>query len=369
MASTTLAIGAMAPSGSEVCNLGDEHPSRPGLVLVHIDHDGEIVTSADVQPGFLHRGVEKLFEVRDYRSVLMLADRHDWQASFLGELCIALTCEEALGLVAPPRATQLRVILAELARAHSHAAFLTVIGTLSEDGSIGEVLRDFRDQIRELFADISGNRVHPMLNRLGGVASDADDAWLARVATLATRAADISSVVTAVIAEVPGLEVGVLSGDDVDAFGLSGPVSAASGRLIDDRTTSPLYAALTPPRLPDVTTGDARARLLALASDLAHSGTLLREALDDLPDGPVAVRLSKIIKVPEQTLYRTIAAPWGTAGCYLVSRGDRTPWRLGLRTPTFANCSALSRALVGAPVSAVGPVVASLGYGIGDLDR
>lgn len=95
----------------------------------------------------------------------------------------------------------------------------------------------------------------------------------------------------------------------------------------------------------------------------------MEQLLSDLPEGPIGVKLSKIIKIPESTTYATTAAPWGTAGCFLVSRGDRTPWRLGLRTPTFANCSALDRALVGAPMGQLATVVASLGYGIGDLDR
>lgn len=358
----------MSPLDAPRLDLGPDHPSRPGLTLIRLTQSCGEVQSVHFQPGFLHRGAEKLFEARDYRSVLMLADRHDWQASFSGELCIASTCERAMGLQPPPRAERLRVLLAELARAHSHAAALSFVPHLLDEHSLSDRVRRLRESIREAWGELTGNRVHPMINRLGGLFVDPSSSWLAGVAdqtkTLADSLGDLAA------AQIPrGL--GTLTAEDIAAYGLSGPVSAASGLLIDERLLgqSAQYAGLPRPTLPTETAGDARARFIALACDLYHSGVLMEQLLSDLPEGPIGVKLSKIIKVPESTTYATTAAPWGTAGCFLVSRGDRTPWRLGLRTPTFANCSALDRALVGAPMGQLATVVASLGYGIGDLDR
>lgn len=326
---------------------------------------------ADFQPGFLHRGAEKLFEARDFRSAVMLADRHDWQASFIGELCISQTCEIAMGLRPAARTERLRVLLSELARAHSHAAYLSYLPHRYDDPAAGDALRQFRESIRLLWGDLSGNRVHPMLTRLGGLAAEPSEEWLANSNVVATGAGALADR----LGELAWTQVppGIAPIDQrlVGGYGLSGPVSAASGLLIDERIAQLSKSApgLSLPRLPANTEGDARARFISLAQDLALSGTIIQECLADLPEGQTAVKLSKIIKVPEGVTYSSIAAPWGTAGSFLVSRGDRVLWRLGLRTPTFANCSVLAEALVGADVDHLDTAIASLGYGIGDLDR
>ena len=119
----------------------------------------------------MHRGAEKLFEVRDYRQILMLADRHDWHAPFFGELAIALACEQMMGLVVPDRAVWLRTLLAEHTRILSHCGFLSWVATpAGGDLGLHRVREDLRGQTRRL----TGNRIHPMINRIGGLAADAD---------------------------------------------------------------------------------------------------------------------------------------------------------------------------------------------------
>src|SRR3954463_12916215 len=116
---------AEPPAGTVLLDLGADHPSGAGLLELRLWTEGGGVTAAEVVVGALHRGAEKLFEVRDYRQIGMLADRHDWQAPFFGELGVAMVCEQLLGLEVPPRAVWLRTLLAEHTRLLSHLGFLT----------------------------------------------------------------------------------------------------------------------------------------------------------------------------------------------------------------------------------------------------
>ena len=115
------------PKGTILLDLGAEHPSRAGLIELRLWADDGVITRAEVVVGAMHRGAEKLFEVRDYRQILMLADRHDWHAPFSGELLVALACERLLGLTVPARAVWLRTLLAEHTRILSHCAFLSYV--------------------------------------------------------------------------------------------------------------------------------------------------------------------------------------------------------------------------------------------------
>lgn len=365
-----LSIGSIPIEGTADLYLGPDHPTRAGSTLLELATEKGIVVTAELQPGYLHRGVEKLFEARNFRSVLMLANRHDWQGAFIGELCVATTIEKAMGLVTAPRATWLRTLLSELARLHSHLAFLTYIPFIQKDKHLAETIRNAINQTRKVFSALSGNRVHPMLIRLGGLAVNLDDNDFELILTLSELSRDVLRSVKKIIPTIQGLEAGVLSDSDVMGYGLSGPVAAASGIRIDERDTGYLaYNELPKTPDPEDNTGNCRARFSALVDDGLHSTELIKQCIQLAPEGPVSIRLAKTVKVPEGSYYHSVAAPMGSAGCHLISRGDATPWRLGLRTPTFANCSALSSALVGCPVAAVGHVVASLGYVIGDLDR
>jgi NADH-quinone oxidoreductase subunit D len=101
---------ARLPAGTMMIDLGPEHPSNAGLIELRLWTQGNVITTARVVVGAMHRGAEKLFEVRDYRQILMLADRHDWQAPFFGELAVAMTCEQMMGLEVPERAVWLRTL-------------------------------------------------------------------------------------------------------------------------------------------------------------------------------------------------------------------------------------------------------------------
>jgi NADH-quinone oxidoreductase subunit D len=334
-----------------------------------------VITSAQVIVGAMHRGVEKLFEVRDYTQILMLADRHDWHAPFFGELAVALTAEQLMGLTVPERAVWLRTLLAEHTRILSHCGFLTwVVRRGATDPGLGRV----REGLRQQTADVTGNRIHPMVNRIGGLAADADGDWLqaeARVMGEVRTAAEAllglagSDAVAELTRGVAGLDAATIA-----QYGVSGPAARASGVHLDLRQQQPYLAypelaGLIDP--PNSVAGDAQARLVLLAQEMITSSRLVDACLKRLAviDGPVAVKLGKLIRLPEGEGYGAVEAPLGIAGVYLSSRGEKTPWRLKLRTPSFNNIASLESLLIGVAVQSLEATLASVGYVVGDVDK
>ena len=366
---------AKMPTGTIMLDLGPEHPSNAGLIELRLWTESHVITTARVVVGALHRGAEKLFEVRDYRQILMLADRHDWQAPFFGELAMAMVCEQMMGLAVPDRAVWLRTLLAEHTRILSHCGFLAYVPHRIP-GDPG--LRSLREELRTQTLRLTGNRIHPMATRVGGLAVDADEAWLRAERQVAEQATRVAEAVLAIIdsAAFASLTsgVGVLGREVISQFGVSGPAARASGVDLDLRVQRPYlaYAELGSMISPPVRrAGDAQSRLGVLAEDLVISALLITaciERLSELP-GTVSVSLGKIIRVPEGEAYLAVEAPLGVAGVFLVSRGEKTPWRLKLRTPSFNNISSLEQMLVGVRTDALETTLASIGYVVGDIDK
>lgn len=356
-------------SGTLLLDLGDDHPTRAGLLELQLWVDDDRVTAADVIAGHLHRGVEKLFELRDYRQVLSLADRHDWQAPFAGELTVALAVEELMGLEVPVRARWLRTLLAEHTRVHSHLGFL---GWLAhEAGRRDLAVGPLRDELRGQMLRLTGNRVHPMVTRIGGLATDASPDWLAAEVSLLDRCATLATALRNLIGGLDLHGLAPVGPGTLDGFGLSGPVARATGRPDDERVRGYLtYPELDFSPVTD-STGDAAGRFRVMADEVVASRDLTQRIVEALTEltGPISVDLPRVLKVPEAQTYLATEAPLGHAGVLLVSRGQTTPWRLRLRTPSAANVSALPAVLRGVPVDRLEAVLASIGWVIGDVDK
>ena len=334
--------------------LGPQHPSAHGVLQVRLTVDGDTVVSAEPRIGFLHRGAEKLFEVRDYRQITVLANRHDWLSAFGSELGVVLAVERMLGMEVPERAVWLRTLLAELNRVVNHLAFLP--GTFAA-----------REPLQAVLEEASGGRIHYMANRVGGLKEDVPAGWTDRV----RRAVDgLRPDLPAELAVAPGS--GVLSRPAAKAYGVSGRVARASGLDVDLRRDEPYLAyGLLPVRVVTRTAGDARARYECVLDQVHASLDLADAVLDRLPglSGPVNVRLPKTVKAPEGAVYEWTENPLGINGYYLVSRGERTPWRLKLRSASFNNVQALKAVLPGTRVEDLATVLSSLFFVVGDIDR
>ena len=364
MTELLVGVGAAAhATGATVLRLGPHHPSTHGVLQVALTLSGDVVETAEPVVGFLHRGAEKLFEVRDYRQAVMLANRHDWLSAFSSELGICLAVERMLGMQVPDRAVWLRTLLAELNRVLNGLAFL---GASDPDRQVGFAEREALQAVME---EATGGRMHYMFNRIGGLAADVPAGWTDRVHTALDGVRALVPVLTAVVDDVPR-GIGLLPEDVALSHGVSGPVARASGVDLDLRRDEPYlaYGSL------DVavavrTEGDAHARSACLLDTVTGAVELADACLGRLPGGPVALRLPKTVKAPEGATYAWTENPLGLQGYYLVSRGERSPWRLAMRTASFNNVSALGTALVGTRLEDLVTVLASFFFVIGDIDK
>src|SRR6478752_6445108 len=187
MTETTVGIGPGAqtlpgdPGSTDmVLNIGPQHPSTHGVLRLKLVLDGERITSAEPVIGYMHRGAEKLFEVRDYRQIIVLANRHDWLSAFANELGVVLAVERLMGLEVPERAVWLRTALAELNRVLNHLMFLGSYPL--EIGAITPMFYAFRERetIQAVMEEVSGGRIHYMFNRVGGLKEEVPAGWTAR---------------------------------------------------------------------------------------------------------------------------------------------------------------------------------------------
>lgn len=360
----TVGLGAAQLVEADVLlDLGPQHPSTHGALQVALVLDGDVVVRAEPVIGYLHRGAEKLFEVRDYRQLVMLANRHDWLSAFGNELGIVLAVERMLGMQVPDRAVWLRTLLAELNRVLNHLLFL---GSL--DPAVQQLFSE-REALQLVMEEATGGRVHYQYNRVGGLHEDVPLGWTDRV----RRAVDaVRTGLPALRASYDGVGVGVavLTPDVVLAHGVSGPLARASGVDLDLRRDEPYlaYAALDVP-VAVRSDGDAAARFACVLDQVTGSLHLVDACLDRLPGGPVNLRLPKTVKAPEGATYAWTENPLGLQGYYLVSRGDRVPWRLAMRTASFNNVSALSSVLPGTRLQDLTTALASFFFVIGDIDK
>lgn len=370
-------------SADMVLNIGPQHPATHGVLRLRVVLDGERVVSADPIVGYMHRGAEKLFEVRDYRQITVLANRHDWLSAFANELGVVLGVEAMLGMEVPERAVWARTLLAELNRVLNHLMFLGSYPL--ELGAITPIFYSFRERedIQAVMEEISGGRMHFMFNRVGGLKEDLPAGWLDRVsaavAALRSRMPQLEALIVGnEILDARTKGVGRLSHDLACAYGVSGPIARASGVDVDLRRDAPylaygeLFAEGGPGRVVTRTAGDSLARLEVLLEqthvslDLADACV---ERMRSLEQGPINLRLPKVLKVPEGDRYTATENPLGFNGYHLVSRGEKTPWRLKLRSASFGNVQVLSEVLPGCLVSDLVAVLGSMFFVVGDVDK
>jgi NADH-quinone oxidoreductase subunit D len=378
----TVGVGAGADqlaTADMVLNIGPQHPSTHGVLRLRLRLDGERVVEAEPIIGYMHRGAEKLFEVRDYRQIIVLANRHDWLSAFSNELGVVLAVERSMGLEVPERATWIRTLLAELNRVLNHLMFLGSYPL--EIGAITPVFYAFRERetLQAVMEEASGGRMHYMFNRVGGIKEEVPAGWTGRVreavAEVRRKMPDLDGLIRRneiFLARTVG--VGVLDPATAAAYGVSGPVARASGLDFDLRRDEPYLAygeLQNVLRVVTRTEGDCHARFECLLDQVYASLDLADACLDRLATltGPVNVRLPKVVKAPEGHTYAWTENPLGLNGYYLVSRGEKTPWRMKLRTASYANVQALATLLPGTLLPDLVAILGSMFFVVGDVDK
>jgi NADH-quinone oxidoreductase subunit D len=365
-----------------VLNIGPQHPATHGVLRLRLTLDGERIVSCEPVVGYMHRGVEKLFEVRDYRQIIVLANRHDWLSAFSSELGVVLAVERMLGMEVPARAVWARTLLAELNRVLNHLMFMGSYPI--ELGAITPIFYAFRERetIQQVMEEISGGRMHYMFNRVGGLKEDLPAGWLDRclqaVQAVRSRVPQIEDLIFGnEIFQARTRGVGRLTPELVDAYGVSGPIARAAGVDFDLRRDEPYlaYRELADDGVLQVVTrddGDCYARFGLLLDQVQVSLDIAEACIDrlrSLDRGPINVRLPKILKAPEGATYAWTENPLGINGYYLVSRGEKTPWRMKLRSASFNNIAVLPEVLTGCVVADMVAILGSMFFVVGDIDK
>jgi len=330
------------PEGERfIIPIGPQHPALKEPGHFEFTVDGETVMDATVRLGYVHRGIEKATESRNYVQNMYILERICGICSHTHAMTYALGVEKLAGVEAPPRAQAIRVLVAELERIHSHMLWLGVAA--HEAGFDTLFMYSWRDRetVMDLLEVVSGNRVNYSANLLGGVKFDVTPEQVGDILKgldfLEERNAHYLDVVSndaLLLGRIRG--VGVMSYDDAERLGAIGPTARASGVARDLRIDAP-YAAYQElqPELILESAGDLEARFKVRVREVADSIRMIRTLLDTLPEGDLTTRMPRRIRAGE-TISR-VEAPRGEAFYFIKSNGTDTPARVKVRTPTICN--------------------------------
>jgi NADH-quinone oxidoreductase subunit D len=357
-------------------NIGPQHPATHGTLRIIVKLDGEQVVAAEPIMGYMHRGYEKLTEVRTYPQVTTLINRIDWLGSFANEVPFILAAEKLMEVEAPPRAQWIRTILFELSRIANISLFLGDMA--AQVGALTPVFYAFRDRefILNQIEAVTGGRFHPNFDRIGGLKDDLPKGWgaetkeaLNRLWTFCDQMEDL--VLGNEIFEARTRGIGVIPADVALQYGLSGANLRASGVDWDLRRDQVLPLAYDKVDWkvwthPD---GDSFARYWVRLQETREAIKIVEQLIDGVPSGPIMAKVPRIIKVPAGEAWVETENPLGAMGYYIVSKGDLVPFRVKIRSASFNNVSISPWVLRGAYVPDVITILASLYFILGDIDR
>ena len=381
-------------------NFGPQHPAAHGVLRLVLEMDGEIVERADPHIGLLHRGTEKLIEYKTYLQAVPYFDRLDYVAPMSQEHAFALATEKLLGLDVPVRGQYIRVLFCEISRLLNHILNLTTYAL--DVGAMTPLLWGFeeREKLMEFYERVSGARLHAAYFRPGGVHQDlpsglADDIH-EFCETFPKFIDDLEQLLTGNrIFRQRTVDIGTITADEAQDWGMSGPVLRASGVAWDLRKAQPydVYDRVVFD-VPVGKTGDCYARYLVRVAEMRQSLRIIRQCLEDMPDGPVITTDHKITPpsrgdmkhsmealihhfklytegyhVPAGETYTAVEAPKGEFAVYLVSDGTNRPYRCKIRAPGFAFMQAMDFLTRGHMLADVPAVIGSLDIVFGEVDR
>jgi NADH-quinone oxidoreductase subunit D len=357
-------------------NIGPQHPATHGTLRIIARLDGEQVVWAEPSAGYMHRGYEKLTEVRTYPQVTALVNRIDWLGSFANEVPFILGAEKLMGVEAPARAQHIRTILFELSRIANVSLFLGDLGV--QLGAVTPVFFAFRDReyVLNLIEGATGGRFHPNFDRIGGLKDDLPAGFIEETHSVMKKLRNFCDEIENLlfgneIFQSRTRGIGVIPKDIALQYGLSGANLRASGVDWDLRRDQDLPMAWNKVDWNVIThpDGDSFARCWVRLQEVRESTKIVDQLLDTLPAGPVMAKVPKIIKVPEGEAFVSTENPLGEMGYYVVSQGDQGPFRVKIRSASFNNISIVPWVLKGVYVPDIITILASLYFILGDIDR
>lgn len=381
-------------------NMGPSHPSTHGVLRLVLDLDGEIVTRAIPEIGYLHRGDEKIAENMQFNQFIPYTDRLDYLAPIANNIAYALAIEKLMGWELPPRGKAIRVIGCELARISAH---LLMIGCLGMDlGATTLFLYTFaeREKIYNLMELLTGARFTTSYTRVGGQTHDITPAFLAMlrdfIRTFPPAFEEVDKLVTRNRIFVDRTkDIGVITKEDAVAYGLSGPNLRGSGVEHDLRKKHPYLDYQNYEfEVPVGEVGDCYDRYMVRMEEVRQSVKILEQAIAKLPDGPinwhdpkstlpdkvaVLTKMEELIHhfivttegpdAPPGEVYFAAENPKGELGFYIYSKGGGVPYRMKIRSPSFVNLSIMEKIIPGHMISDVVGILGSMDPVFGEVDR
>jgi len=381
-------------------NFGPQHPAAHGVLRLVLDMDGEIIERADPHIGLLHRGTEKLIEYKTYLQAVPYFDRLDYVAPMNQEHAFALAVEKLLGITAPPRAQYIRVLYSEIGRLLNH--LLNIAAFALDVGAITPIFWAFeeREKLMEFYERASGARMHAAYFRPGGVHQDLPAGLIEDIGrfcdTFPRHIEDLETLLTENrVFRQRTVDIGIISIQEALDWGFTGVMLRGSGMAWDLRKAQPYecYEALEFD-IPVGKNGDCFDRYLVRIEEMRQSIHIMRQCLEQMPEGPVVVQDQKLTPprraemktsmealihhfklytegyhVPAGETYTAVEAPKGEFGVYLVADGTNRPYRCKIRAPGFAHLAAMDFMCRGHMLADSVAVLGSMDIVFGEVDR
>ncbi|HJO03239.1 MAG TPA: NADH-quinone oxidoreductase subunit D [Acidobacteriota bacterium] len=357
-------------------NMGPQHPSTHGVLRLVLYLDGETIIDIETVMGYLHRGTEKLCETRNYYQNVPFTDRTDYLAAPYNNLGYVETVERLGGWEVSERALYARLAIVELSRIASHLFWLATHALdIGAQTMLFWCTRE-REVILDFFEAALGDRLTTSAFRPGGLRRDLPEGWAEAVLDFCSSFPQrIEEYETLLSANRIWLErtvgVGVISGEDAAALGLSGPMIRGSGVDYDIRKALPYggydQVEFDVPVFPD---GDSYARYLVRMEEMRQSVRITQQALTQMPEGPITAKVPKAIRIKDPVeAYHIVESPRGELGYYIIGGNGDTPYKCKIRAPSFCNLQAIAPLCKGHLIADVVTVIGSVDIVLGDVDR
>ena len=358
-----------------IINMGPQHPSTHGVLRLVLSLKGEIVKNVEPHCGYIHRGIEKMCEKLTYQQIIHLTDRLDYLSAHINNAAVCLLVEKAIGIEVPERVKYIRTIIDELTRIASHQLWWCSFGMdLGGLTCFFYGLRD-REHILDIFEETTGGRLIQSYYTPGGLMKDIHPNFQKRVKDFIKYFRKIlpeyDQLLTGnVIMQARSKGIGKLSLEDAISFGATGPSGRGSGFACDIRKLHP-YHLYDKVNFKEILyqEGDTFARYKVRMDEMWESMSIIEQLIDNIPEGDFTAKMKPIIKLPEGEYYQRVEAARGEFGVYIMSKGDKYPYRVKFRSPNFSNLSILNTIVPGQKIADLVAIGGSLDYVIPDIDR
>jgi NADH-quinone oxidoreductase subunit D len=356
-------------------NMGPQHPSTHGVLRLLVSLKGEFVQNVEPHIGYIHRGIEKMCESLTYPQIIHLTDRMDYLSAHINNEAVCLAVESALEVEIPDRIKVIRTIMAELTRIQSHQLFWASFGMdLGGQTCYFYGLRD-REMILDIFEETTGGRMIVSYNCPGGLMYDLHPNFQKKVSDyikyFRKKLPEYDAILTGnIIFRERTAGIGNLSLEDAISYGITGPSARASGLSCDVRKHEP-YSAYDRVKFNEVlfNQGDAFHRYIARVEEMRESMNIIEQLIDNIPEGPYAVKMKPVIKLPEGEYYQRVETARGELGLYILSDGNKNPLRVKFRSPNFVNLGVLNHVTKTFKIADLISIAGSLDFVIPDIDR